>query len=212
MFADFIRYLYDSTKAFFQEAEPTGEELWKNFESKIDLILSHPNGWGSREQEFMRKAVVQASIFTEEEALSHVSFVTEGEATFSYCVTNTQSRESLRVPPFTFNPDRAPLTSCFKPGHKVFTIDAGGGTIDISSYSVTSTSPLEVEEFVEQKCEGPPFDPNTLTHKEIGFYQGGEVVTSRAREYAEGGFHTVSCLYFLIPFYFFREAQRLKVW
>ena len=31
-------------------------------------------------------------------------------------------------------------------------IDAGGGTIDISSYTVTSPSPLKVEEFHEPKC------------------------------------------------------------
>ncbi|KAF9650957.1 hypothetical protein BDM02DRAFT_3184899 [Thelephora ganbajun] len=152
VFTDFIRYLFDSAKAFIQECEPVGKELWESLESNIDLILSHPNGWEGREQGFLRKSVVQASIFTEEEALSRVSFVTEGEATFNFCVTNTKSGESLN------------------PGHKVLIVDAGGGTIDISSYTVNSTSPLEVEEFQEPKC----------------FYQGGEVVTARAREYAEG--------------------------
>ena len=33
-------------------------------------------------------------------------------------------------------------------------VDAGGGTIDISSYTVTSTSPLKVKEFHEPKCDG----------------------------------------------------------
>lgn len=74
-----------------------GEELWKRVKSNIDLILSHPNGWEGRQQEFLRKSVVNASIFTEEEALSRVSFVTEGEATFHYCVIETKTRESLKV-------------------------------------------------------------------------------------------------------------------
>jgi len=74
-----------------------GEQLWENLEPNIDLILSHPNGWEGREQEFLRKSVVQASIFTEEEALSRVSFITEGEATFNFCVTNTTSGELLEV-------------------------------------------------------------------------------------------------------------------
>ena len=107
VFADFIRYLYDSTKAFIHESEPMGKELWEKVESNIDLILSHPNGWEGREQEFLRKSVVQASVFNEEESLSRVSFVTEGEATFNYCVLNTQSTESLEVLSFGVSSHRA---------------------------------------------------------------------------------------------------------
>ena len=61
-------------------------------------MLSHPNGWGGHEQEFLRKSVSRALIFTEEEARSQVTFVTEGEATANFCVTNTKFHESLRVP------------------------------------------------------------------------------------------------------------------
>ena len=74
-----------------------GTDLWESVEHNIDLVLSHPNGWEGREQEFLRKSVVQASVFTEEEALSRVSFVTEGEATFNFCVINTKSGELLEV-------------------------------------------------------------------------------------------------------------------
>ena len=82
-----------------------GEVVWESLEHNIDLILSHPNGWEGREQEFLRKSVVQASVFTEEEALSRVSFVTEGEATFDFCVTNTKSGELLEVLSFPSNPE-----------------------------------------------------------------------------------------------------------
>ena len=105
VFADFIRYLFDSAKAFIQEREPMGQHLWESLEGNIDLILSHPNGWEGRQQEFLRKSVVQASIFTEEEALSRVSFVTEGEATFNFCVTNTKSGEELKVLVHVFDPE-----------------------------------------------------------------------------------------------------------
>lgn len=97
VFADFIRYLFDSAKAFIQECEPLGKDLWEGLEGNTDLVLSHPNGWEGRQHEFLRKAVVQAAIFTEEEALSRVSFVTEGEATFNFCVIHTKSGESLEV-------------------------------------------------------------------------------------------------------------------
>ena len=32
-------------------------------------------------------------------------------------------------------------------------VDAGGGTIDISSYAVTGSDPLQVEELFEPQCE-----------------------------------------------------------
>jgi len=103
IFADIIRYLFDSAKAFIQESEPMGKELWESLEHNIDLMLSHPNRWEGREQEFLRKSVVQASIFTEDEALFRVSFVTEGEATFNFCMINTKSGELLKVVFFPFN-------------------------------------------------------------------------------------------------------------
>jgi len=165
IFADFIRYLFDSAKAFIQEREPMGQQLWESLQGNIDLILSHPNSWEGRQQEFLRKSVVQASIFTEEEALSRVSFVTEGEATFNFCVTNTKSGEELKVF-FLYSTPTIRSDLSFKPGNKVVVIDAGGGTVDISSYTVNSTSPLEVEEFHEPKCNVLSCDSDRRTDRE----------------------------------------------
>ena len=103
VFADFVLYLFNSAKVFIQEHEPMGKDLWESLGPNIDLVLSHPNGWEGREQAFLRKSVVQAGVFTEEEALSHVSFVTEGEATLGFCVTNTNSSELLKVMLFPLN-------------------------------------------------------------------------------------------------------------
>ena len=105
LFVDFIRYLFDSAKAFIQESEPMGDQIWESVEQNIDLVLAHPNGWEGREQQFLRESVVKASIFTEEEALSRVSFVTEGEATFNFCVTTTKSGELLEVGAFPVQPE-----------------------------------------------------------------------------------------------------------
>ena len=104
LFVDFIRYLFDSAKAFIQESEPMGDQIWESVEQNIDLVLAHPNGWEGREQQFLREFIVKASIFTEEEALSRVSFVTEGEATFNFCVTTTKSGELLEVAVFPVQP------------------------------------------------------------------------------------------------------------
>lgn len=76
-------------------------------------------------------------------------------------------------------------------------INVGGGSIDISSYNVNSTLPLEVEEFHEPKCEGPSSNLNIRTNREIGSYQGGEVVTARFREWAKCKFE-LSCVRFRV--------------
>ena len=97
LFADFISHLFNSTIAHIKESEPMGEGLWRSFGSTIEIVLAHPNGWESHQQELMRKAVVQAAVFDEKDARSRVSFVTEGEASFNYCVTNTKFGELLEV-------------------------------------------------------------------------------------------------------------------
>ena len=40
-----------------------------------------------------------------------------------------------------------------QPGEQVLIIDAGGGTIDISTYTVLNNTPLQVEELYEPECE-----------------------------------------------------------
>ena len=39
-----------------------------------------------------------------------------------------------------------------QPGEQVLIIDAGGGTIDISTYKVIGNGPLKVEELSVPKC------------------------------------------------------------
>lgn len=156
VYSDFIRYLFDSAKSFIQESEPFGKELWATVEHNTNLILSHPRRWGDREFVFLRKAVVCASVFTEEEALTRVSFVTEEEAIFNFCVAHTTLGELLKVWRCFLNSGIYIHTTRSKPRHKVVVIDAGDATTDISAYIVKSTSPLEVEEFMEPQCRRPP--------------------------------------------------------
>ena len=95
--ADFMRYLFDSTKELFKSSEPNGGLVWDSI-TNIELVLSHPNGWGGPQQTKLRAAAVKAGIVPDTVAgHSSVHFVTEGEAGFSFCATQTQAGRNLKV-------------------------------------------------------------------------------------------------------------------
>ena len=98
VFSDFMRYLFDSTKALFISSDHNGEHRWNSVSHNIELVLTHPNGWGGSQQSQLRSAVVRANIVPDTpEGHARVHFVTEGEASFNFCVTHTQAGENLKV-------------------------------------------------------------------------------------------------------------------
>ena len=154
VFSDFMRYLFSSTKRFFLSSDELGEYRWNSVSDRIELVLTHPNGWGGPQQSQLRAAAVQANIVPDTpEGHGRVHFVTEGEAAFHFCATQTRQGEKLKVWHLHRNfPFVLPCLICQQPGDKVLIVDAGGGTIDISSYVVTEDSPLRVEELFQPKC------------------------------------------------------------
>ena len=98
VFADFMRYLFDSTKILFKASEPSGELRWDSVSNNIELVLTHPNGWGGPQQAQLRSAAVRAGIVPDTPSgHSKVHFVTEGEASFNFCATNTKAGKDLKV-------------------------------------------------------------------------------------------------------------------
>ena len=98
VFADFMRYLFDSTKGLFRSSEPNGRRKWDSIANNIELVLTHPNGWGGPQQAQLRTAAVKAGIVPDTPAgHSKVNFVTEGEASFCFCATKTQAGKNLKV-------------------------------------------------------------------------------------------------------------------
>ena len=98
VFADFMRYLFDSTKELFKASEPNGELRWDRVSDTIELVLTHPNGWRGPQQTQLRTAAVRAGIVPDTPAgRSRVHFVTEGEASFNFCVTHTEAGRDLKV-------------------------------------------------------------------------------------------------------------------
>ena len=98
VFADFMRYLFESTKTLFKTSEPNGELGWNSISNNIELVLSHPNGWCGPQQALLRTAAVRAGIVPDTPAgRSRVHFVTEGEASFNFCTSHTQADKDLKV-------------------------------------------------------------------------------------------------------------------
>ena len=98
VFSDFMRYLFDSTKAILISSHESGQSRWNSVSRNIELVLTHPNGWGGPQQSQLRAAAVQANIVPDTlEGRSRVHFVTEGEASFNFCATHTRAGENLKV-------------------------------------------------------------------------------------------------------------------
>ena len=116
--ADFLAYLLECSSIYIRETHANGTDLWASVKDQIHFVLSHSNGWEGAQQAEMRKAAVLAKLIPNT-AAGHacLSFVTEGEASLHYAVHN-----GLPV-------------GVVENGEGVVIVDAGGGTIDISSYS-----------------------------------------------------------------------------
>ena len=98
IFSDFIRYLFDSTKELFISSDQNGGHRWNSASGNVELVLTHPNGWAGPQQSQLRTAAVRANIVPDTpEGHARVHFVTEGEASFNFCVTHTKAGKNLKV-------------------------------------------------------------------------------------------------------------------
>ncbi|KAH9917817.1 uncharacterized protein B0H18DRAFT_853686, partial [Fomitopsis serialis] len=137
VFADFLAYLFNCTRSFIVDTHANGPALWHAVEQNIEFVLSHPNGWEGAQQTKMRRAAVYGGLIPDtDEGKARIRFVTEGEASLHACVLNGLAADVLQNPS----------------GHGFIVADAGGGTLDISSYAIRGTSPLVIEEIAPPDC------------------------------------------------------------
>ncbi|KAI0750425.1 hypothetical protein C8Q74DRAFT_1374012 [Fomes fomentarius] len=135
VFADFLGYLFSCAQNYIRETHANGDSLWASVEDRIEFVLSHPNRWEGLQQGKMRQAAVQGGLIPNTSSgHARVQFVTEGEASLNFCIHSGLTTETTRE------------------GQSVMIVDAGGGTIDISSYVFLSTSPVSVEEVTSADC------------------------------------------------------------
>ncbi|KAF8962417.1 hypothetical protein BDZ97DRAFT_2022504 [Flammula alnicola] len=136
VFADFLRYLLQCASTYIQDTHANGPDLWNSFEDDIEFVLSHPNGWEGKEQSQMRDAALLAGLVPDTpRGRARISFVTEGEASLHFAVQN------------------GVLSAAMKKGEGVVIVDsdAGGGTIDVSTYR-TQDAANTYEEIAAPQC------------------------------------------------------------
>lgn len=96
VFADFLKYLYQCARSYVEESHVDGASLLSS--GKVEFILSHPNAWEGAQQTLMRRAAVQAGLISDTPSdKQRISFVTEGEASLTFCVEKGLINESIRV-------------------------------------------------------------------------------------------------------------------
>ncbi|TFK18829.1 hypothetical protein FA15DRAFT_241935 [Coprinopsis marcescibilis] len=119
--ADFLKYLYQCAQGFIEETHISGPALWKQLQPTIEFVISHPNGWEGYQQSQIKEAIILAGLIRDTSAgLARVSFVAEGEASLHFCIDNGIFSKDMGL----------------RNGDCVIIVDAGGGTIDISSYNM----------------------------------------------------------------------------
>ncbi|KIP03242.1 hypothetical protein PHLGIDRAFT_130274 [Phlebiopsis gigantea 11061_1 CR5-6] len=159
VFADMLRYLYACVHRFITETHGNGTSLWASVQSRISFVLSHPNGWEGPQQAKLRQAAVRAGLVPNDAAgHARIHFVTEGEASLHFCVNSGLAADYIQD------------------GSRVMIVDAGGGTVDLSSYKFVSTNPLTVEEIAAPGC----------------ILQGSTRVNARALTYLKSKLHNSS--------------------
>ncbi|KZT65648.1 hypothetical protein DAEQUDRAFT_731208 [Daedalea quercina L-15889] len=133
--ADYLAYIFKCAKDFISDTNPIGRQILSSANTPIDFVLSHPNGWSGPQQNNMRRAAILARLIPDnDEGISRLQFVTEGEASLQFCIATGLGNDVIRE------------------GNYVTIIDCGGGTIDLSTYRVVDSQPVTVEENVIPDC------------------------------------------------------------
>lgn len=97
IYSDFLHYLLQHTQTYFEDHILDGKRIWQTYAPTLEVIIAHPNGWGIKEQSFLRSAAVKAGFTKAEAADSKVHFVSEAEASVHFCMFHTNLGSQLNV-------------------------------------------------------------------------------------------------------------------
>ncbi|SJL14074.1 uncharacterized protein ARMOST_17529 [Armillaria ostoyae] len=138
LFSDFYAYLFEGTKNFILRDDPSGETVWSTIKDNIEFVLSHPNGWEEEQRNQMRQAMINAQlIYDNDKGHSQITFITEGQSSLHFSIQHG-------------------LLSHIKKDEAVLIINAGGGTVDISTYGsvalATTSGARSLGEIATPRC------------------------------------------------------------
>ena len=123
-------------------------------ENNIEFILTHPNGWEGLQQQQIRRAAETAGLVPSgNEHASRIHLLTEGEASLHFCVTHVLASDSFSNLPIVQSDDLEEEVGEVSEHQGIIIIDAGGGTIDLSAYSVKLSPPREFKEIAPAECK-----------------------------------------------------------
>jgi hypothetical protein len=96
--ADFLRYLLHCAASYIQDTYANGPTTWTSLQGDLHFVLSHPNGWGGKEQSQMRQAAVKAGFVPDTPSgHSRLVFVTEGEASLHFAIESGAFSQAMEV-------------------------------------------------------------------------------------------------------------------
>lgn len=134
--AGFLAYMVRCIGTYIYSRLSNGHEILMTLGQNTSYIVTVPNGWEIAQQQLLRQACIAAQLVTPDRGDS-IRFVTEAEASINFCAMNPAATGDWL--------DRS--------GQNLIVCDAGGGTIDISTYEVTNTYPaIEVRENGVSDC------------------------------------------------------------
>ncbi|KIJ08850.1 hypothetical protein PAXINDRAFT_88270 [Paxillus involutus ATCC 200175] len=149
---DFMRYLFTCARTYIVESHANGASMWKSVENSIEFVLTHSNGWEGLQQQQIRQAAKLAGLVPRgRKHQARIHLLTEGEASLHFCVNNVLASEFLSSIPIACSDE--PEEQVEEPEHQgVIIIDAGGGTVDLSAYSMKPSPSTSFEEIAPAEC------------------------------------------------------------
>ena len=150
-----MRYLFSCARNYIIESHANGASMWKSVENNIEFILTHPNGWEGFQQYQIRRAANIAGLIpsSKKKRASQIHLLTEGEASLHFCVTQVLAPDPLSNLAIFSAEDLEEEAEEESDHQGIVIIDAGGGTIDLSAYSLKLSLPREFEEIAPAECK-----------------------------------------------------------
>ncbi|KAE8214982.1 hypothetical protein CF327_g1722 [Tilletia walkeri] len=131
--ANFLAYMVKCVGTYIFTRLANGREILTSLGQRTSYVVTIPNGWEIAQQQTLRQACVMAQLIPAERAESAIRFVTEAEASICYLAMSQSAGDMF--------------DHYAEGGGQLIVNDAGGGTIDVSTYTVEAIHPnIQVKE------------------------------------------------------------------